>query len=175
MGTDKATLTIEGQPLWQRQLGVLRELTPDALWISSRTRPDWCPQDAEVILDEPPSRGPLSGIAAALSHLRTSHMLMLAIDMPRMTAAHIRKFLSSARAGCGVVPVNENWLEPLCAVYPAQASDAAHRALSQDKLSLQHLARTLCDENLLERYEIQDSEKHFYLNLNEPGPLIDKR
>jgi molybdopterin-guanine dinucleotide biosynthesis protein A len=137
------------------------------LWISARARPDWCPEDIEVILDEPPSRGPLSGIAAALARLRTSHLLALAIDMPQMTTAHIRKLWSCTEAGRGVVPINENWFEPLCAIYPAGASDVARRALSQGQLSLQDLARNLNDGNWIKRYEIQDGEKHFYFNFNE--------
>jgi len=170
MGADKATMMMGGERLWQRQLSVLRELAPDTLWISARARPDWCPDDLEVILDEAPSRGPLSGIAAALTRLQTPHLLALAIDMPQMTTAHIQKLCSCAEAGCGVVPANENWFEPLCAVYPAEASDAAHRALSQGQLSLQDFARDLNRGNRIRRYEIQDSEKHFYLNLNEPEP-----
>lgn len=170
MGSDKATLTIDGQRLWQRQLGVLREVAPETLWISARARPDWCPQDMEVILDEAPSRGPLSGIAAALARLRTSHLLALAIDMPQMTAAHIRKLWSCARPGCGVVPVNEDWFEPLCAVYPAEASEVGQGALSHGRLSLQNLARKLCEANRITRYEIPVAEKNLYLNLNEWGP-----
>jgi molybdopterin-guanine dinucleotide biosynthesis protein A len=171
MGTDKATLIVGGERLWQRQLGVLRELAPDTLWISARARPDWCPKDIEVIVDEPPSRGPLSGIAAALARLQTSHLLALAIDMPRMTTAHIKKLLSCAQAGCGVAPKNENWFEPLCAVYPAEASDVALRALSQGQLSLQHLVRDLSQRNWIQGYEILDGEKHLYLNFNESTPF----
>jgi molybdopterin-guanine dinucleotide biosynthesis protein A len=167
MGTDKATLLLAGAPLWQRQLRVLRDLEPEKLWISARTRPAWCPEDIEVIVDEPPSRGPLSGIAAALARLRTSHLLTLAIDMPRMTTEHVRKLLSCARPGCGVVPMNENWFEPLCAVYPAEATDVARRALAEEELSLQNLAQNLSQRNWIKSYEVLESEKHLYLNLNE--------
>jgi molybdopterin-guanine dinucleotide biosynthesis protein A len=170
MGTDKATLMMGGERLWQRQVGTLRELGPNALWISARARPDWCPQDIEVILDAPPSRGPLTGISAALTRLQTSHLLALAIDMPQMTAAHIRKLWSSAGPGRGVIPGNEDWFEPLCAVYPVEAAEAAQRALSQGQLSLQNLAQNLGQENLLKRYEILGAEKSLYLNLNEWSP-----
>jgi molybdopterin-guanine dinucleotide biosynthesis protein A len=169
MGTDKATLMVGGERLWQRQLGVLRELTPDTLWISARARPDWCPEDVEVILDESPSRGPLSGIAAALARLRTSHLLSLAVDMPQMTAAHLRKLWSCTESGRGVVPANENWFEPLCAIYPAESSDAARHALSQGQLSLQNFAQNLSQRNWITRYEILASEKDLYRNHNEPG------
>jgi molybdopterin-guanine dinucleotide biosynthesis protein A len=57
MGVDKATMQIEGEPLWTRQLRILRELRPDSLWISARSRPEWCSPEIEVILDGPPSRG----------------------------------------------------------------------------------------------------------------------
>jgi len=171
MGSDKATLMMGGEPLWQRQLRVLRELAPDKTWISARTLPDWCLDNVEVILDEPPSRGPLSGITAALAHLRTSHLLALAIDMPKMTAAHIRKLLWHAQPGSGVIPKIENRFEPLCAVYPVEAFNAAHRALSRDHLSLQSFAENLCHENLARSYTVLDSEKHLYLNLNEPAQL----
>lgn len=167
MGTDKATLMVAGERLWQRQLGVLRELTPDVLWISARARPDWCPENVEAILDEPPSRGPLSGITAAFERLRTSHLLALAIDMPQMTAAHIGILWSCAEARRGVVPVNQNWFEPLCAIYPAEASDLALCALSQGQLSLQDFARDLSRRNWTTSYDIPDGEKHLYLNLNE--------
>lgn len=166
MGTDKATLMMGGERLWQRQLTVLREVAPDTLWISARTRPDWCPEGIEAILDAPPSSGPLSGITAALGRLRTSHLLALAVDMPQMTAAHIRKLWSYAEAGRGVMPVNEDWFEPLCAIYPAEASALARDALAQGKLSLQNLAQNLIHAKRTSRYEIPGAEKNLYLNLN---------
>src|SRR5438552_6491344 len=84
MGVDKATLRIAGEFLWERQLKVLRELKADALWISARTKPAWCPKEIEVVLDDPPSRGPLSGLSAVLNKMQTTHALALAIDLPRM-------------------------------------------------------------------------------------------
>jgi len=63
MGFDKATLNIGGEPLWQRQLRVLCELSPATLWISARARPAWCPSEVEVVLDESPLNAPLSGLA----------------------------------------------------------------------------------------------------------------
>jgi len=86
MGADKATLEIAGEPLWRKQIKLLRELQPQSLCISARERPAWCPLEIEAVLDDPPSRGPLSGLAAALRRLRTSHLLALAIDLPRMRA-----------------------------------------------------------------------------------------
>jgi molybdopterin-guanine dinucleotide biosynthesis protein A len=143
MGADKAGLIFDGEPLWSRQLRLLRELRPDALWISARSRPAWCPPEIEVVLDVPPSHGPLSGLSAALSRLQTSHLLVLAVDLPQMTAAHLRKLWSLARPGCGVLPMAGEYFEPLCAIYPASAASAAKDALTSDDLSLHSLAQNL--------------------------------
>src|SRR5437867_2135004 len=82
MGADKAMLEIGGEPLWARQLRRLRELQPERILISARSKPAWCPAEIETVLDEPPSRGPLSGLAAALKIIQTTHLLALAIDLP---------------------------------------------------------------------------------------------
>src|SRR5215467_14754983 len=95
MGFDKATVMLAGKPLWQRQLTLLKKLHPQNLCVSARCRPAWCPADIEIMLDEPPSRGPLSGLAAALTRLKTSHLLALAIDLPRMTGLHLRQLWAS--------------------------------------------------------------------------------
>src|SRR5262245_41494556 len=89
MGVDKAMLTIRGETLWRRQLSVLRDVKPHALWISARVKPAWCPADVGVVLDEPPSCGPVSGLLAAFACLSTSHLLVLAVDLPNMTSEHL--------------------------------------------------------------------------------------
>jgi molybdopterin-guanine dinucleotide biosynthesis protein A len=166
MGTDKATLNFFGEPLWEKQLRILRELEPSALMISARAKPDWFPENIELILDEPPSRGPLSGIAAALNRIRTSHLLALAIDMPRMSAAHLKLLLNLARPGIGVVPANPNFFEPLCAIYPRESADAAQHALNRGDVRLQNFARHLYEAGQITTRAILDSEKILYQNAN---------
>src|SRR6185369_1099736 len=138
MGVDKATLSFAGVPLWRRQLETLRRLRPEVLWISARTRPAWCPADVDVVIDDPPSRGPLSGLAAAAEKLQTTHLLVLAVDLPYMTAGHLEKLRGLARPGCGVIPLNETFFEPLAAIYPIEA---AAEIKSTADASLQGLAR----------------------------------
>src|SRR6516165_1804185 len=85
MGTDKATFLFRGKPLWQIQLETLRALRPAEIFVSARTDPTWRPNDMPFIADIPPSCGPLSGLAASLDQMRTTHLLALAIDMPWMS------------------------------------------------------------------------------------------
>jgi len=171
MGCDKATLTIDGVPLWQRQLQVLAELKPAAVWVSARNRPAWCPKEIEVIVDEQPSRGPLSGLTAGLSRLKTSHLLVLAIDLPNVSAAYLRKLSSFARACIGVIPRNEKLFEPLCAIYPIEAAGIARAALSDGNISLQHVANDLVRQNRADVYVVPPDERSRYVNLNRPSDL----
>jgi molybdopterin-guanine dinucleotide biosynthesis protein A len=171
MGRDKATMIVYGEPLWQRQLRVLRGLPPSSLWVSARVRLPWCPPEIEVLLDQPPSRGPLSGVAAGLCRLQTSHLLVLAIDLPRVSTDHLRKLWSLARPGSGVIPQNDGYFEPLCAVYPAEAAGLAQEAITSVNASLQPFARTLLSRSWAQAYALTPQERSLYLNLNAPSDL----
>src|SRR5216117_3321526 len=90
MGGDKATILFGGKPLWKIQLELLRKLEPAEIFVSARTDPAWRPDDVQFVADERPSRGPLSGLTATLARIRSSHLLVLAIDMPFMSEDHMR-------------------------------------------------------------------------------------
>ena len=173
MGVDKAALQFEGEPLWARQLRILRELQPEALWVSARVPPTWHPPEVEFVLDEPPSRGPLSGIAAALRRLSTSHLLVLAIDLLRMTPEHLRQLRALAGPGCGVIPRRGELFEPLCALYPVEAASPAQTVLAGGDVSLQHFARVLLGRNLLQIHPLSPAEEPLYRNVNTPADLRD--
>src|SRR5215469_1568033 len=121
MGRDKATILFRNQPLWQHQLGILSKLEPEMLLVSARIDPPWRPADVEFVADAHPSRGPLSGIGAALARTTSDHLLVLAVDMPFMTAGYLRGLFQHAGLGCGVVPMVKNRAEPLAAIYPREA------------------------------------------------------
>src|SRR5262249_31891495 len=67
MGRDKATILFRGKPLWEVQLEKLKKLAPKEIFVSARVDPPWRPNDVLFVADVPPSRGPLSGLAASLN------------------------------------------------------------------------------------------------------------
>jgi len=171
MGKDKATALFQGKPLWQIQLNLLQKLQPAETLVSARTDPAWRPGDVKFVADEPPSRGPLSGVAASLGRIRTKHLLALAIDMPFISENYLRFLCDQIEPGRGVLPIIGDRAEPLAAIYPAEANVDLTIALSGFDFSLQTLARQLIKMAKLKVVFVTEEEEAFFRNLNEPIDL----
>lgn len=171
MGTDKAAIIVSGRPLWSRQLEILSELKPERVLVSARMHPRWCPSTIDVILDEPPSIGPLSGLVAVLRQIKTSHLLILAIDLPQMTTTHLRNLWMMAKPSMGVIPKNGELFEPLGAIYPTETMTIAQDHLANEQFSLQTLANKLLKRNLASAYFLSNFEDPLYRNVNTPQDL----
>ena len=169
MGRDKATIVFRGQPLWQRQLDLLRELSPEKIFVSAREEPVWLPIWTELLLDEPPSRGPLSGLTSALKRMETTHLLALAVDMPFMTSEQMRGLWSLATIGCGVLPMIGDRAEPLAAIYPREAAPHFAAGLAGRDFSLQRLAGNLATANLIQILSVPEKDGHLYRSVNALG------
>jgi molybdopterin-guanine dinucleotide biosynthesis protein A len=166
MGTDKATILCYGKPLWQVQLETLRRLQPAEIFLSARTDPSWRPADVQFIADVPPSRGPLSGIAASLAKIRTAHLVALAIDMPFMTENYLRALCDAIAPGHGVVAKINNRAEPLAAVYPGEAEIHFRTALAGSDFSLQNIVRHLVTSGKLREISVTKQERRLFRNVN---------
>jgi molybdopterin-guanine dinucleotide biosynthesis protein A len=171
MGKDKATLLFRGKPLWQIQIELLRKLAPTELFVSARTDPLWRPADAQFVADDPPSRGPLSGLAASLGQMRAEHLLALAIDMPFMTEKYLTFLCNQIEPGRGVVAKIDDRFEPLAAIYPQEALPNVQSALSGTDFSLQTVAGCLAAAGKLQVIPVESQERKLFLNLNEPVDL----
>jgi molybdenum cofactor guanylyltransferase len=171
MGQDKAEVRWEGRCLWQHQLATLRELGPAHTVVTAGADVTWRPAGVEWVKDAAPGCGPLAGLAATLGMLRTTHAVVLAIDMPRMTAGYLLELMAQARPGVGVVPVNEGWGEPLAAVYPCEAREEAEATLLGQDKSLQCLLRRLQENGRMRPHAVASPDQTFFLNCNETGDL----
>jgi molybdopterin-guanine dinucleotide biosynthesis protein A len=171
MGRDKVTMDFGGQPLWERQLQVLRGLRPDELLVSARTAPDWLPSDTQLLLDDAPSRGPLSGLTKALAEIETTHLVVLAVDLPFMTAEELSHSVELTTEGCGMVPIIHGRAEPLAAVYPAEAMADFRGALSGSDFSLQSIVCKLAAAGRVRLRPVPETAAHLYQNWNQPSDV----
>jgi len=171
MGTDKATFLFQGKPLWQVQLETLQTLKPKQIFVSARIDPPWRPEDVVFVRDVPPSRGPLSGLTTSIERITTSHLLVLAIDMPEMTGTYLKFLYSQIKAGCGVVPKINNRAEPLAAIYPREAVSEFRSALRSAEFSLQSVTRDLAAAGKLREIAVPEHETKLFLNFNAQDEL----
>jgi molybdopterin-guanine dinucleotide biosynthesis protein A len=174
MGRDKATILVRGKPLWQIQLDLLHKLQPAEIFVAERTDPAWRPPDLTFVPDDSPSRGPLSGVTATLARILSSHLLVLAIDMPSMNEGHLRYLCDKVEPGRGVLPMIGNRAEPLAAIYPVEARVDFVNALSGVDFSMQTLSNQLVEMDRLRVLRVSEEEQLFYRNLNEPDDLDDR-
>jgi molybdenum cofactor guanylyltransferase len=171
MSKDKATILFRGKLLWKVQLDLFRKLEPEEIFVSARTDPPWRPEDVQLVTDNPPSCGPLSGLAAALAKMRSAHLLALAIDMPFMSETYLRHLCDQIEAGIGVVPKIDNRAEPLAAIYPREAEIDVREALAGDDFSLQTLVRRLVAAGKLRAVTVTEPERKLFLNVNQLSDL----
>jgi molybdopterin-guanine dinucleotide biosynthesis protein A len=171
MGKDKATLLFRGKPLWQIQLELLRKLEPTEIFVSARADPVWRPADVQFVADDPPSRGPLSGLAAALTQMHSKHLLALAIDMPVMAEKYLTFLCSEIEPGRGVIPKIEDRFEPLAAIYPLEALVNLQSSLSGEDFSLQTCSSRVVAAGKLQVIPVTSHERELFFNLNEPADL----
>lgn len=169
MGRDKATMPWRGRSLWEWQMEKLRDLQPERILLSARAEQRWWPAEVEIVLDESPSRGPLSGLVAALTRMETEHLIALAVDMPLMTTKHLRLLCNFADQRTGVVPMIGERFEPLAAVYPkALQWRFAEAVTNESDASLQRLVRRCVAEKSLRAFCVASSDAALYANLNNP-------
>jgi molybdopterin-guanine dinucleotide biosynthesis protein A len=171
MGRDKATILFRGKPLWQIQLDLFRTLNPKEIFVSARTDPAWRPADVDFVSDIPPSRGPLSGLAASLDRMCTTHLLVLAVDMPLMSEEYLRHLCDKIEPYVGVVPRIHGSAEPLAAIYPREAVTEFQAALAGPDFSLQNVTRLLVEYGKLRELAVTEQEQSLYLNVNRLSDL----
>lgn len=173
MGRDKAGLVVEGVPLWRRQIETLRATGAVEVSISGKADGSYAGSGVEIVEDEWREAGPLGGIATAMQRCGSEWLLVLAVDMPAMTADFLRGLAEEAmREKKAVVPrwTNGNW-EPLVAVYPTSARGFVEGMLNEGKRKLEGLVRELEECECLRAREIAEEEAGLFENWNEPGDV----
>ena len=145
----------------------------------ARTDPSGRPGGIHFIADIPPSRGPLSGLAASMDRMRTTHLLALAIDMPCMSNKYLEFLCAQIKPGRGVLPKIGDRSEALAAIYPREARVDFQSALTGMDFSLQNLVRLLLESGKLRELHVKMQETKLFLNVNTMAQLqfdlTDKR
>lgn len=168
MGRDKAFVSIHGQTLVAHQAALLRSLGIDDLILSGRPEIDYGIPDARLVTDTVPDAGPLAGLAAILNAARHPWVLVLAVDLPKLTPAYLQTLLNVGAGRIGVVPHGPHGYEPLAALYPRSLLPRVETALAAGRRSLQNLIAESVQLADLNKVEIDATDLPLFANWNTP-------
>src|SRR6266542_3037884 len=103
MGSDKAMMDFEGEPLAERVLRVLRAVS-NAVLVASGDGERLSALGVRQVADAIPDAGPLGGIVAGLEAATTELVAVLAVDMPYASPAVLQLLAARWDGTDAVVP-----------------------------------------------------------------------
>jgi molybdopterin-guanine dinucleotide biosynthesis protein A len=178
-GRDKGALIINGRSILERQLVVLGSLTDDIMIVGRD--PSWLthpPCRYRVVFDRFADCGPLAGLDAALAEAVHQLVVIVACDMPYITAPLLGR-LAALAAGDDVdaaVPRTTRGDHPLCAAYTQRCRPVVLRRLTERGLAMKDLLKDLrvltLDEQELRQF---GAPQHLLANVNTPDDYASLR
>lgn len=123
-----------------------------------------------VLDDATSGAGPLAGLVSLLRRAREQRkerVLLLAGDLPRLSAALLVRLASFEMAAVAVAPAPDGFFEPLFARYALSCLPEAERALASDNRSLQSLLRRLCAAP----FPLSAEERSLLVDWDEPADI----
>ncbi|MGE5114041.1 MAG: molybdenum cofactor guanylyltransferase [Acidobacteriaceae bacterium] len=136
MGQDKATLRLtSGRTLLENALAVAGAVAGQVGIVGSRQKYGTYAWAGEIVEDVFPGHGPLGGIHAALSASTTEWNIIVAVDIPNVSAPLLEWILGVARSSGAQVTVASigRGLQPLCGVYRKSFHELAEKALQESR------------------------------------------
>jgi molybdopterin-guanine dinucleotide biosynthesis protein A len=188
MGRDKGLLDFSGVPLILHTARLLDPLVAEVTVVGTPTRYASLglsviadADDGQIHVHEKPEqmgRGPLAGIATALSATHLPWNLIVACDLPYLSAKWVSWLLSRALRSHGdvVIPRTEFGMEPLAAVYGRECrvpiAAAVARGVRKVSEAIESLRADVVHPH--EWREVEPSEL-ILKNMNAPGDYEDAR
>jgi len=134
-GRDKSALVVGGRSILVRQLRELVQVTGDVMIIGGNP-----PRDsigtARVLVDHIPGCGPLGGLHTALADAIGGAVVVVACDMPYVTAPLLAHLLTLTCEADAVVPKTVRGYHPMCAAYTRACLEPIVRRLGDGRLQM---------------------------------------
>jgi molybdopterin-guanine dinucleotide biosynthesis protein A len=154
-------------------LDKLRQIGVTEVFISGLPAGDYTALGISVLLDLQPGLGPLSGIERGLHHCTFPLLLVMAVDMPRMTTGCLQKLVARCDDLTGVVPQWQGRMEPLIAVYPKRCHFFAFNRILRGSRAAHDFAADCLQERAVKRWKVPASDAPYFANWNQPDDVED--
>ena len=171
MGRDKAWVEIEGRTLLGLAVEKARELGCAEVFVSGRAGEDYSALECPVLLDLEPGFGPVAGIERGLHECTSPLLLVLAVDLPQMTVAFLRKMFRRCDRFAGAIPRLQGRLEPLAAIYPKRCHVLARGAVVWSRRAARDFAEACLHERAVRTLSVSTTDAPCFANWNQPADL----
>ena len=169
MGRNKALLRVGGEPLWQRQMRVLKEAGARPVWLVQA--PGQRALAPGVLRDTVRDAGPLAGLHAALAQCRRGHLAVVAVDLPQIDPGWFSRLAGLCAPGIGAVARIRLGYEPLAAIYPEESLAEAAARLAGREFSLQEFVAALVRKRQMRVLRVDSAAHRQLANWNAPGDI----
>ncbi len=142
LGRDKAFLRLGAATLIEHVAAEVKSAAGSAVILGSPER--YGHLGYPCVADFHAGRGPLGGMETALTMTDAAWNLVVACDMPAVTAAFLAGLLKAAEASDGdcLVPVSpDGRMQPLCAVYHRDCLPRLREALAEGRYTVREAIR----------------------------------
>lgn len=168
-GQDKTLILWDGEPLILRTVRTAQKATSDVK-IVARVREKFEFVGVPVLLDVVERVGPLGGLLTALEDCPGERCLILASDMPYLTAEWLNKLCDIREDTPVIFSQSSKGAEPLCAVYSKATLPFWWEQYRSKNFSLQKGIQQLGGVQVEFKDELESHPPFF--NLNEPNALL---
>ena len=138
MGTDKATIVVNGETLAARAARVLATVCAPVIEVGSGV------SGLPHVREDPPGAGPLAALVAGADTLAADIVLLLACDLPFVDVAVLR-LIAQWPGTHAAIPIAGDRLQYACARYGPAALREATTVLQRGGSSLKAIGDAECD------------------------------
>ena len=169
MGADKSALVLpDGRTLLRRQVALMQQAGVAEVLVARRRDQPPVAAPARTVIDIVHDHGPLAGIAAGLAQIAGGALLFLAVDMPFVSTAVLRRMIDLSTSGCGVVPHRGKGIECLIGVFPQTLAALAASRVAAGRLRVRDFAAVAEMSGHAMRWEIPPRLIPEFSNWNKP-------
>lgn len=126
MGRDKAIVEVDGVAMAARVAAALRVAGCHPVFAVGGDQPALEAMGIEFVTDLHPGEGPVGGVITALKACAPSAVVVVACDLPFLTADTVSALVEAANAAQAVVAVTDR-VQPMCALWSQSAFDVLRR------------------------------------------------
>lgn len=171
MVINKAFIKVNGAPIVERSLRILRGLFDEIIIVTNDPGP-YISYRTILVGDIIKNRGPMIGVYSGLLNSRNNYSFVVACDMPFLNRSLISFMMGLTEGNDIVVPRFNGLVEPLHAIYSKKCLYAIEEQIEKGNNKIADIFN-ICKVRYVDEDEIVpiDPEGRSFINLNTPEDL----